>query len=74
MSDTQTTAYPWQERRRAPKGETAEMLQMRKLGMTYRAIGEHFGVTGHSVLVRLGCKPTRRTPYRRPGEAGYRTL
>jgi transposase len=54
--------------------ETAEMLEMRKSGMTYRAISSQYGMSEECVRKRLGLKPTRRTPYRRPGEPGYSVL
>jgi hypothetical protein len=60
---------------RAPKKETAEMLALRQEGMTYKQIAARYGLQHpSSVRVRLGLKPTRRTPYRRPGEPGYRTF
>ena len=64
----------WRDSRRAPAEEIAEMLDMRRTGMTYRQIGDRFGLSASTVQMRLGCKPTRRTPYRRPDEPGYRTF
>jgi DNA-directed RNA polymerase specialized sigma24 family protein len=58
---------------RAPKEETAEMLALRKSGLTYRQIADRYGLHFNTVHRRLGLKPTRRTPYRRPGEPGYCT-
>jgi transposase-like protein len=60
--------------RRAPKEETAEMLALRKSGMTYQQIADRYGLHQSSVYQRLGLKPTRRTPYPHPLETGYRTL
>lgn len=57
---------------RAPKEETAEMLALRKSGMTYKQIADRYGLHPSSILDRLGLKPTRRTPYRHPLELGYR--
>jgi predicted transcriptional regulator len=61
---------------RAPKEETAEMLALRKSGMTYKQIAERYGLTDRTVARRLGLKPTRRARniYPRPRESGYRTL
>jgi predicted transcriptional regulator len=61
---------------RAPKEETAEMLALRKSGMTYRQIADRYGLSDRTVPQRLGLKPTRRASniYPRPGESGYRTL
>jgi hypothetical protein len=64
----------WRDPRRAPEQEVAAMLEMRRRGMTYREIGDKFGLTWSTVAHRLGCKPTRRPPYRRPCEPGYQTL
>jgi hypothetical protein len=60
-------------RARAPKEETAEMLALRKSGMTYQQIADRYGLHLSSVHQRLGLKP-KHSPYRRPCEPGYRTF
>ena len=35
------------------RAQTAEMLEMRRQGMTVRAIGDVYGVTGSTVCIRL---------------------
>jgi hypothetical protein len=65
------------QRHRAPKEETAEMLALRKSGMSYQQIADRYGLQQpDTVRSRLGLKPTRRARniYPRPGESGYRTL
>jgi DNA-directed RNA polymerase specialized sigma24 family protein len=61
---------------RAPKEETAEMLALRRSGLTYKQIADRYGLTGRTVAQRLGLKPTRCASniYPRPRESGYRTL
>jgi hypothetical protein len=49
------------------------MLALRKSGMTYQQIADKYGLHMSSVYQRLGLKP-KHSPYRRPGEPGYRTL
>jgi hypothetical protein len=42
--------------------------------MTYKQIADRYGLHFNTVIKRLGLKPTRRTPYRRPDAPRYHTL
>jgi len=52
---------------RAPKDETAEMLRLRRAGLTYRQTAARYGLSVTAVHSRLALKPTQRARYPRPG-------